>query len=364
MKQLKSINNYIIEKLRINKNTKFRKINYEPEDRNELLEIVQKLIEERGDEADLNDIDTSKITDMDYLFAKINTSNFNGDISEWDVSNVNTMNAMFAYSKFTGKNGDISNWKTKNVISMQDMFAYSQFDGDISNWDVSNVENMQGMFCYSQFSGKKDDISNWDVSKVNNMREMFLKSNYDGDISKWDVSNVKDMHLIFNESKFSGNIDNWKVNDKAISTITFGTFKDSPLEKNPPKWFPYKDYKDPGYSFFDKVNEKEVEKLLSKNKLGLSINDVDERNKYNKKGKAFLFWKCWVVTAVYGPLTKENVLKKINEIEKCPPGGPYYLETTSYGTAFTKWNKEERFTSKGVRVGIIPNKQKDWKKYK
>ena len=334
---MKTISNFIIEKLIINKNTKIQhRYNYHPEN-DEIKALIVQLIKERGEDADLNDIDTSQIKNMSYLFYCVKS---NVDISKWDVSNVENMSSMF---------------------------SNSDFDGDLSDWDVSKVENMSGMFYSSQFTGKNGDISNWDVSNVKNMANMFYSSQFtgkNGDISKWDVSKVENMSNMFKDSEFNGNIDNWKVNDKAMSTITFKTFNGSPLEKNPPKWYAYKNYKDPGHSFFDKVNEKEVEKLLNKNKLGLSIDDIDENKKYNKQGKAFLFWKCWVVTAVYGPLTKENVLKKNNEIEKCPPGGPYYVETTSYGTAFAKWNKEGRFTSKGVKVGIIPNKQKDWKKYK
>lgn len=46
-------------------------------------------------DANLNWIDTSKVTDMSYLF---NSSSMNFNISEWDVSNVEKMDAMFAYT--------------------------------------------------------------------------------------------------------------------------------------------------------------------------------------------------------------------------------------------------------------------------
>ena len=143
MKNLKDI---ILERLHINKDTGNRHYNYHPKTKNELKELIKKLIKERGNDADLNDIDTSKITDMTSLFYD---SNFNGDISEWDVSNVENMNNMFGNSKFTGENGDISNWDVSNVVNMEYMFAHSKFtpkNGDLSNWDVSKVINMNGMF--------------------------------------------------------------------------------------------------------------------------------------------------------------------------------------------------------------------------
>ena len=90
---MKKINKYIQERLHINKDIDSHiEYNYHPTTRDELKELVDKLIEERGDDADLNDIDTSEIKDMYKLFY---TSDFNGDISEWDVSNVKDMSFMF-----------------------------------------------------------------------------------------------------------------------------------------------------------------------------------------------------------------------------------------------------------------------------
>ena len=84
----------------------------QPKNKEELEQIIKDTIKEKGNNCDLNFIDTSLITDMSYLFAN---SKFNGDISEWDVS---------------------------NVEDMTDMFRNSNFNGDISKWNVSNVEDM------------------------------------------------------------------------------------------------------------------------------------------------------------------------------------------------------------------------------
>ena len=119
----------IKEKLIINKNTKINE--YHPKDKDELQDIINKLIKERGNEANLNDIDTSEITDMSKLFY---CSKFNGDISEWDVSNVTNMYKMFTRSKFTGENGDISKWNVSNVEKNFAMFRFSPLEKNPPKW--------------------------------------------------------------------------------------------------------------------------------------------------------------------------------------------------------------------------------------
>ena len=59
---MKSINNYISEKLVINKNTKLQ-YEYYPKTKDELQDLIKQRIEREGNECNLNDIDVSKITD-------------------------------------------------------------------------------------------------------------------------------------------------------------------------------------------------------------------------------------------------------------------------------------------------------------
>ena len=89
---MKRLNIFITEKLKLTRNNKIQEYNYHPKSNKELRKLVNKLIEERGNDADLNDIDTSEITNMSLLFEH---SQFNGDISQWDVSNVKDMQYMF-----------------------------------------------------------------------------------------------------------------------------------------------------------------------------------------------------------------------------------------------------------------------------
>ena len=150
--------------------------NYIAQDRDELSHILETLLTSRGIQADLNDIDVSRVIDTGYVFYDVK---FNGDISKWDVSNVTNMSYMFRGSSF---NGDISKWNVSNVTDMYGMFMQSEFNGDISKWKVSNVYDMENMFVGSKFGG---DISKWNVSNVTEKTDMFLDSPLEGKEPKW-----------------------------------------------------------------------------------------------------------------------------------------------------------------------------------
>ena len=114
---MKSLTNYITEKMVYNKSTAF-KYNYHPKTKRELYDIIYQLIKERGNEGDFNDIDVSKITDMSELFEGM--KDFNGDISEWNVSNVKHMEFMFRGCR--SFNRDISNWVLNHDTFTKQMF--------------------------------------------------------------------------------------------------------------------------------------------------------------------------------------------------------------------------------------------------
>lgn len=112
-----------------------------PKDKEELKHMINDEIKKHGDNANLNHIDVSNITDFSNLF----TESFDGDISDWDVSNATNMSYMFA--KCESFDCDISGWDVSKVTDMNYMFYEAgSFNQNISKWDVSNVKSYYDAF--------------------------------------------------------------------------------------------------------------------------------------------------------------------------------------------------------------------------
>ena len=83
---MKTLTEHINEALKIGKNlSEWSAYSCQPKTYRELKQIIKDRIDKEGPNCDLNDIDTSLIEDMSWLFRH---SSFNGDISKWDVSKV------------------------------------------------------------------------------------------------------------------------------------------------------------------------------------------------------------------------------------------------------------------------------------
>lgn len=135
-----------------------------------IRDIVKQEVKRLGNNADLNHIDTSKVTLMHALFKK-SAPKFNGDISKWEVSNVTHFDLMFQGCAF---NGDISNWNVSNAKNMMYMFHDSKFKGNLEKWKPVNVTNMINMF---KDSPLEKNLPKWykDVklseTNINNLNE-------------------------------------------------------------------------------------------------------------------------------------------------------------------------------------------------
>ena len=213
---MKALNTYINEKLVLNKNTfKSPAYKYFPKTNSQLKNVLNEAIRLRknDDVIDLNDIDTSEITDMNNAFSSYDKIK-KIDISKWNVSNVINMEDMFYLCENLESIGDVSSWdvsKVKNMCCM--FFANENINVDLSSWDVSKVENMDTMF-YKCNKFDFSTIENWDVSNCYNMDDMFCDCKYmNADFSKWNTKSLTSMSEIFiNCESFTGKgLEKWKT---------------------------------------------------------------------------------------------------------------------------------------------------------
>ena len=177
---------------------------------NEQLKMLVKY-----EEIKLNEIDTSKVTDMSFLFCadtklptatqnnswkvskpipiqlkdigNLHRKDFSG-INEWDTSKVTNFEFMFYCAE--NFNEDISGWDTSSAKSFRRMFSCTQrFNQPIGKWNTSSVTDMRCMF--NGASSFNQDINSWDISKVEHSEDMFVSAkNFNQRLEKWDDSNI------------------------------------------------------------------------------------------------------------------------------------------------------------------------------
>jgi len=86
--------------------------------------------------------------------------NFNADISAWDTSRVTDMNYMFTHAD--AFNQPLS-WDTSSVTDMEKMFYEAKAFNQPLSWDTSSVTDMNSMFREARAFNQP---LSWDISRV------------------------------------------------------------------------------------------------------------------------------------------------------------------------------------------------------
>ena len=149
-------------------------------------------------EIDLSNFDTSKVTNMSFMFSSMSHLT-TLDLSNFDTSQVTNMNNMFSgMSNLTTLN--LSNFDTSQVTNMSNMFynMSSLTTLDLSNFDTSKVTNMERMF-NNMTNLTTLNLSNFDTSQVTNMSNMFAVTPKltTLDLSSFNTSKVTNMERMF-----------------------------------------------------------------------------------------------------------------------------------------------------------------------
>ena len=130
---MKLINEYLSTKVKpsVIKATRF-----------DLRLILKDEIKRLGDDANLNHIDVSQITDLsDIFYCK---EDFCGDISKWKTGNCKKFDSMFyCCQKF---NCDLSDWDVSNGETFIGMFERCEnFNSDLNYWKMDKARDISGM---------------------------------------------------------------------------------------------------------------------------------------------------------------------------------------------------------------------------
>ncbi len=98
---------------------------------------------------EFNNFNTSKVTNMSYMFYYCEQLSTITGIENWDTSSVTDMSAMFSYCEQLSTITGIENWDTSSVTDMSEMFiSCSQLASiDISGWIIQEETDVDEMFC-------------------------------------------------------------------------------------------------------------------------------------------------------------------------------------------------------------------------
>ena len=174
---------------------------------------------------DLTGITTDNVTDMRYMFSECNNLK-KLDVSKFNTSNVTNMRNMFAQcSDLTEL--DVTKFDTRKVTDMSYMFkGLVQLEElDITNFVTDQVTAMGYMFFYCE-KLKTIDVTHFDTSKVTDMSGMFscCLNLEQLDVSGFNTSSVTTMESMFSYTSLLEELDVSGFDTTKVTTM-YGMFQ-------------------------------------------------------------------------------------------------------------------------------------------
>ena len=170
---------------------------------------------------DVSNVDTSKVTDMEYMFYGLSNL-MNLDVTKFDTGKVTNMGGMFTnLSNVT--NLDVTHFNTSKVTNMSSMFSdMSKLTNlDVTKFDTSSVKSMIGMFRgLSNLTNL--DVTHFNTSNVTDMSSMFLGVSKitSLDVTKFDTSKVTSMNSMFSNMSNLINLDVTKFDTSKVTDMS------------------------------------------------------------------------------------------------------------------------------------------------
>ena len=190
---MKSLNQYIIEKILINKGSKFiNKIKVESKD--QLKSIIRERYNNNKSFIDLTDIYISELDDLTSIFYGLYEMEI-VDISGWDTSNVTTMAYMFNQCSKLKKIIGIENLDVSKLENANNMFFCCKklVELDLTKWNPVSLQYTRQMFYKCSNLKIIKNIENWQLPNIKDVSYMFCDcAKLDVDLSNWDLTHIKD----------------------------------------------------------------------------------------------------------------------------------------------------------------------------
>ena len=144
----------------------------------------------------LKEWNTSKVTDMSYMFNNAHLRSINFD--DFDLSSVTDMNNMFSSSKLTSIN--LKGFKAPKLQNMSNMFNGSELGTLLlSGFNAPKLTDISGL-CYGCSSLTSINLKGFKAPKLQNMSYMFYNCDMlrINDLSNFNTSSVTNMSYMFN----------------------------------------------------------------------------------------------------------------------------------------------------------------------
>ena len=180
----------------------------------------------------LANLDTSNVTDMNYMFENNQISDLS-PLANWNTGNVTNMDFMF-YKNQISDLSPLANWNTGNVYDIDSMFYGNQISdlSPLANWNTGNVHDMSSMFASNQISDLSP-LANWNIGKVTNMGFIFGQNQISdlSPLANWNTGNVHDMSSMFASNQISdlSPLANWNTGNVYTMSSMFSNNRISDL---------------------------------------------------------------------------------------------------------------------------------------
>ena len=325
--------------------------------------------------SNLENLNTTKVTDMSYMFNGCNNLS-SLDLSYFNTTNVTDMKHMFEGCKAL-TSLDLTNFNTEKVTDMACMFFNCQ---NLSSLDLSyyfnttNVTNMISMFYYCQNLSSLD-LSYFNTTNVTDMYSMFkgCSALTSLDLTKFNTAKVTDMSGMFYDCKKLSLLDLTNFNTakvtnmsymfngcSALTSLDLTKFNTANVTNMSGMFYNCQDLSSLNLSKFNTENVTNMYSMFNGCPVLTSL-DLTNFNTANVEDMSNMFYGCstlqtiyvsdnFVVTGITNESFKKNLFtgcEALPEYGDAKTSSDYANYKTGYFTKLVVRNGDERYGIKG-----------------